>query len=246
MTSPAFSGGCCSAKWYPSWVANRADPKSATCATTHTHVYTKLQQSGTESQGMDSMLKPASPCTHGSPSHTHVCLPNPTPLTKRTLRAPDKNRHWMRCLDRANTLMIRWPPSSLTRTFADFRSRCHTWLACKYLRTCSICHNRSCTSSDASWPLQGMAHTLLTSHVTACVCLLYRAALCTAIQQAQHMQGLGSNVHLGTLVWMAATWQYVHDSHMYSSKTNVCFLADMACKRGHAQRTQRQHVYGWT
>lgn len=30
-TSPALSGGCCSAKWYPSCVAKRADPKSATC-----------------------------------------------------------------------------------------------------------------------------------------------------------------------------------------------------------------------
>lgn len=55
---------------------------------------------------------------------------------------------------------MRCPFSSLTKTLADFRSRCQTLFACKYLRTCSICHSKNCTSSAASCPLHVTFTTL--------------------------------------------------------------------------------------
>lgn len=131
----------------------------------------------------------------------------------------------MSCLDTAITLMIRWPPSSLTRTLADFRSRCHTWLACKYLRTCSICHKRSCTSSDASWPLQGVAHGLLTSHVTACVSVVQGSAVqCNPASTAHTRAWKPCALKVQSSGW-AATWQHVRISYTcnHSSKLMCAF-----------------------
>ena len=83
MTSPAFSGGCCSAKWYPSWVANRADPKSATCTTTQRYIiWVAIKKAGHDTP------------PHHARTDAHVCVPSwctSSPGVMPHLRLADKS-----------------------------------------------------------------------------------------------------------------------------------------------------------